>query len=128
MFLKTEDFIKVGGFDTQIFLYYEETDLCIRLSKIGKNAFLVPKAEFIHYHGASTEKSLAIKKELKISLLYVMKKHYGTWGYQSVRMFLILKYGLSSLVKSKNRPILSLIWRGAPMSESLQYKQKNTPN
>lgn len=124
MFLRTQDFVAVGGFDKQIFLYYEETDLCLRLAKINKLAYLVPKAEFIHYHGASTEKSISIKKELKISLMYIMKKHYGQFGYQSVRWFLILKYGISSLVKSKNRPLLSLIWRGAPMSESLQYKQK----
>ena len=124
MFLRTEDFINAGGFDTQIFLYYEETDLCIRLQNIGKSAYLIPEAEFIHYHGASTEKSLAIKKELKISLLYIMKKHYGEWGYQSVRVFLLLKYGISSLFKSKNRPLFGLIWRGAPLQESLQYKQK----
>ncbi|WP_333694575.1 glycosyltransferase family 2 protein [Flavobacterium sp.] len=123
MFVKTEDFIKVGGFDDNIFLYYEETDLCLRLAKINKFAYLIPQAEFIHFHGASTEKSLAIKKELKISLLYVMKKHYGHIGYQSVRWFLLFKYGLSSIVKAKNRPLFSLIWRGAPLNESLQFKQ-----
>lgn len=124
MFLRTKDFIDAGGFDKQIFLYYEETDLCLRLANINKYAYLIPEAEFIHYHGASTEKSLAIKKELKISLLYVMRKHYGNFGYQSVRLFLLFKYGLSSLIKAKNRPLFSLILRGAPMSESLQYKQK----
>lgn len=124
MFIRVDDFVKVGGFDQQIFLYYEETDLCLRLAKMNKFAYLIPEAEFIHFHGASTEKSLAIKKELKISLLYIMKKHYGNFGYQSVRWFLLVKYGLSSLIKAKNRPLFSLIWRGAPMSESLQYKQK----
>jgi len=123
MFLRSADFIKAGGFDTQIFLYYEETDLCIRLANIGKMAFLIPQAEFIHYHGASTAKSLAIKKELKISLLYIMKKHYGSWGYHSVRTFLLIKYAFSSILKSKNRPLLGLIWRGASMRESMQYKQ-----
>lgn len=96
----------------------------LAFSSIGKQAYLIPEAEFIHYHGASTEKSLAIKKELKISLLYIMKKHYGNFGYQSVRWFLLLKYGISSLLKPKNRPLFALIWRGAPMSESLQYKQQ----
>lgn len=124
MFVRGDDFVKVGGFDEQIFLYYEETDLCLRLAKMNKFAYLIPEAEFIHFHGASTEKSLAIKKELKISLLYIMKKHYGNLGYQSVRWFFLIKYGLSSIIKAKNRPLFSLIWRGAPMTESLQYKQK----
>jgi hypothetical protein len=123
MFLRSADFIKAKGFDTTIFLYYEETDLCIRLLNQGVYAYLIPEAQFIHYHGASTAKSLAIKKELKISLLYVMRKHYGTSGYQKVRLFLLLKYGLSSLIKKKSRPLFGLILRGAPTKESLQFKQ-----
>src|SRR5690606_17159462 len=66
MFLRTADFHDVGGFDTNIFLYYEETDLCIRLAEKSKFVYLIPQAEFIHLHGASTGKSIAIKKELKI--------------------------------------------------------------
>lgn len=123
LFLKTEDFTRVGGFDPQLFLYYEETDLCIRLLNLGKTAYLVPQAKFMHFHGGSTEKSLAIKKELKISLLYVIKKHYGSFSRKLVLLFLIQKYLLSSLVKSKNRPILALLLKGAPMSESLKHKQ-----
>ncbi|MGF1554710.1 glycosyltransferase family 2 protein [Paucihalobacter sp.] len=123
MMLRRKDFESVGGFDRQIFLYYEETDLCLRLKKINKSAVLVPEAKFTHLHGASTGKSIPIKKELKISLLYIMKKHYGNWGYFSVFAFLLIKYGMSSIIKSKNRPLFSLILKGAPMSESLQYKQ-----
>ena len=104
-------------------MYYEETDLCLRLLKIGKTTFLVPEAQFIHYHGASTGKSMAIKKEIKISLLYILRKHYGWQGMQQVRLFLLFKYGLSSLVKSKNRELFRLIWKGAPLSESLQHQQ-----
>ena len=124
LFIRKEDFDTIGGFDLNIFLYYEETDLCLRLKKINKNAYLIPNAEFIHFHGVSTEKSVAIKKELKISLLYIMKKHYGSLGYFIVKNFLLLKYGLSSIIKSKNRPLFSLILRGAPLSESLKFKQK----
>jgi len=70
-----------------------------------------------------TGKSMAIKKEIKISLLYVLRKHYGNWSMQLVRVFLILKYGLSSLIKSKNRELFQLVWRGAPLSDSLQHQQ-----
>lgn len=124
MFVRSEDFFEVGGFDTNIFLYYEETDLCKRLKNISKDAYLIPSAEFIHFHGASTEKCLAIKKELKISLLYVIRKHYGYFGYKSVQIFLILKYFLSSLFKPKNWPLFALTFSGAPISKSLKLKQK----
>lgn len=124
MFVRARDFNDVGGFDTNIFLYYEETDLCIRLSKKSKFAYLIPEAEFVHFHGASTERSLAIKKELKISLLYIIRKHYGFFGYKIVSLFLIVKYFFSSVFKPKNWPLFILIVSGAPLSKSLKTKQK----
>ena len=124
MFVKASDFYEIGGFDTNIFLYYEETDLCIRLAKKSKLAYLIPEAEFIHYHGASTEKSLAIKKELKISLLYIIQKHYGYFGRIAVLTFLIFKYFFSSIFKSKNRSLFLLLLIGAPLSKSLKQSQK----
>lgn len=124
MFVRTTDFNEVGGFDTNIFLYYEETDLCIRLSKKSKFAYLVPKAEFVHFHGASTEKSLAIKKELKISLLYIIRKHYGFFGHKIVLSFLTIKYFFSSIFKPKNWSLFFLILSEAPLSKSLKTKQK----
>jgi GT2 family glycosyltransferase len=124
MFVRTADFNDAGGFDTNIFLYYEETDLCRRLRAKGKYAYLVPSAEFIHFHGASTGKSIAIKKELRISLLYIMRKHYGLAGYFAVLFFMLLKYFFSSIFKPKNWPLFFLFLKGAPITSSLKLKQK----
>ena len=123
MFLRATDFNEIGGFDTTIFLYYEETDLCLRLAKKTKYAYLIPEAEFIHLHGASTEKSIAIKKELKISLLYILRKHYGYLGYKIVLTYLTFKYFISGIFKPKNRSLFLLLLSGAPISKSLKTKQ-----
>jgi GT2 family glycosyltransferase len=124
MFLRASDFNEIGGFDTNIFLYYEESDLCLRLAKKSKHAYLIPDAKFIHLHGVSTKQSMAIKKELKISLLYVIQKHYGFWAHKLVLFFLIIKYFFTGLVKSKNRALFTLVLTGASLTKSLKLNQK----
>lgn len=124
MFLRSEDFYKIGGFDTNIFLYYEETDLCKRLLKLGKHAYLVPKGKFMHYHGASTEKSLAIKIELKISLLYVIRKHYGLLKFWILLLYFQIRYFFSSLFKPKYFKLWFVFLNQAHLSNSLKHTQQ----
>ncbi|WP_395067165.1 glycosyltransferase family 2 protein [Flavobacterium sp.] len=124
MFVRASDFNEVGGFDTNIFLYYEETDLCKRLEKIGKSSYLIPDAKYIHYHGASTPQNIAIKTELKISLLYLIRKHYGYLSYWFLLNYLRLNYIFSTIFKPKYWYLLKVLLVGAPLSKSLKTKQK----
>ena len=124
MFVRAADFYDVGGFDTNIFLYYEETDLCIRLAKKGKHAYLIPAAEFIHIHGGSTpQRSVLIKTELKISLLYIIRKHYGYLSFVLILNYLRINYTLSTIFKPKYWYLLKVLLAGAPLSKSLKTKQ-----
>ncbi len=124
MFTRAEDFNEVGGFDTNLFLYYEETDLCMRLEKIGKSCYLIPDAQYVHYHGASTPQNITIKTELKISLLYIIRKHYGYLSYWFLLNYLRINYIFSSLFKPKYWYLLKVLLAGAPLSKSLKTKQK----
>ena len=119
MVIRKEDFDNIGGFDTKIFLYQEETDICKRLLKINKYAYLIPEAKFIHFHGASTKKSIAIKTELKLSTLYVIKKHYGWWANKSILMFFIVKYFIRSFFKPEYWEIFKVLVKGGQLNHSL---------
>lgn len=123
MMVKSADFWKVGGFDTNIFLYHEETDLCKRIYKLNKHSYLIPEAEFIHYHGASTPKSIAIKTELKLSQLYVIRKHYGYFKFKFLLTFFQFRYFISSIFKPKYWPLFFVLFKGAHLTDSLKQKQ-----
>jgi hypothetical protein len=122
MVFRKEDFDKIGGFDTKIFLYQEETDICKRLLKINKYAYLIPEAKFIHFHGASTKKSIAIKTELKLSTLYVIRKHYGWLAHKLILGFLILKYFIRSFFKPEYWSLFKVLLKGGKLNHSLLKK------
>ncbi|MEM7548232.1 MAG: glycosyltransferase family 2 protein [Bacteroidota bacterium] len=74
MFMKKEVYQKVGGFDPEFFIYYEESEWChLRISKYY-NIYFVPQTQVIHYGGGTSNNSnLHIQKKLS-SLLYWRKK------------------------------------------------------
>ena len=124
MFFRGKDFDVVGGFDTNLFLYYEEVDICERLYNLKKYAMLVPSEQYVHFVGGSTKKNLLIKKELLISLFYVLKKHSKYMVYYMFLFITLLKYLFKSIFNLKYTPIFLLLLRGCPLSDSLKLKQR----
>ncbi|NNK18920.1 MAG: glycosyltransferase family 2 protein [Maribacter sp.] len=126
MFFRACDFNAVGGFDTNIFLYFEENDICLRLKKRGKKTYFVPSASYLHYQGKSVDKTgipIATKIELKTSMFYVIRKNYGYLHYQTLRMFFIFRYGFTSIFKPKYFRLFYRILIGLPLGKSLKQKQ-----
>jgi len=54
MCMRREAFRSVNGFDDSFFLYYEETDLCLRTSRAGWQTHFAPVTEVIHACETST--------------------------------------------------------------------------
>lgn len=46
---------EIGPFDERFYIYYEETDLCLRAKKAGWKIFFIPDAEVMHIGGASSK-------------------------------------------------------------------------
>ena len=47
-------FEKLGGFDERFFLYFEETDLCLRAQRAGWTAVYLPQSRVMHIESVST--------------------------------------------------------------------------
>ncbi|MGK0322222.1 MAG: GT2 family glycosyltransferase [Psychroserpens sp.] len=100
MFFKKEAYEVSGGFDPNIFLFYEEMDICLRLKKNSYKTIFYPESTFIHYMGKSSS-NVKIKNEFTISYLYVIQKNYSYMYYYVLRVILLLKYGFKSILKPK---------------------------
>ena len=113
MFFNTKNFDYIGGFDENIFLYFEETDYCKRGLKFCLKAFQLNNIKITHNVGTSVEFA-DVNEENKIKKLYnwhfiwskyyFYNKHFGR--ILSLIYFLpimfrsIIKIGISKLQKN----------------------------
>ncbi len=58
LFLSKELFVKAKGFDTDYFLFSEDTDLCLRLRRMGHINYFYPYYRLIHDDGAISGRDL----------------------------------------------------------------------
>lgn len=78
MMMRRVDFEAVGGFDEQYFLYWEDADLCRRISSYGKTIVYNPKAKIQHDKGGSTKpEAYEVKRWFKKSRTQYFRKHFG---------------------------------------------------
>lgn len=99
LFLMNADYIlKSGMFDENIFLYWEEIVLGMRIRSIRKKAALLTNEFFIHNHSVSiskTYKSAVSKQRLFIkSKLYVLKHYYRANFIEYIFSYFLAKISL----------------------------------
>ena len=76
MFLRTKNFIKINGFDENIFMYLEDIDLNRRIGMISKTVFY-PYVEVIHNHAKESYKNKKLLLEHIKSTIY----YFNKWGW-----------------------------------------------
>jgi GT2 family glycosyltransferase len=90
---RKELFLSGLVFDEEMFLYFEDHDLCLRIRAMGKRVVYCPGARVIHYLGRSVAAAVAktmveyrksqmylYRKQRKFLALFLLKK-YLKWKY-----------------------------------------------
>jgi GT2 family glycosyltransferase len=81
MLMRKKDFIEIGGFDTDFFMYAEELELCARLKKRKKQIVFYENYTATHKHGgSSTGSNWSLKQNLLSNALLHLKLN-GVFGY-----------------------------------------------
>jgi len=74
IFIRSDLFVRIKKFDEKIFMYGEETDICLRALKLGYDIKFFPDKKIIHLEGQSTNKKGVYEKLCK-SFVYLGKKY-----------------------------------------------------
>ena len=78
LLIRRQVFETAGLFDDTFFLYYEETDLCLRARRAGYRCWYVPTSRVVHLEGQSTgvgDKNAAAPKRLP-RYWFESRRHY----------------------------------------------------
>lgn len=79
MLIRKEVFIKIGSFDPQFFLFFEEADICKRISDNGFRMVYLSEAKVIHSVGKSLENKKVIRDYFETSRFRFVKKYQGAF-------------------------------------------------
>lgn len=118
MLIKRDLFLKTSGFDENIFLYYEDVDLCKRIKSRGFKNVCIPMAEFYHYERSSVrgdDGEFVYFYFMHKSKLYYMKKNF----HLLKRLFIRLMWICGSL----NRIVMLPFRKKYKGKKSKKFKQ-----
>ncbi len=92
LMIRKELFDQLGGFDEQMYMYYEDVDLCYRVWRSGGKIYFLPDAAVYHYLGGSWRKNrqIPIFNGCKSSL-YFFRKHYQSWKAPVLKLLMMLE-------------------------------------
>jgi GT2 family glycosyltransferase len=99
MLVRTEAAREIGYLDPDFFVYYDECDFCLRLSRAGWKVLFVPAAEAVHHDQLATDLSAGLPRivEFHRNRDRYMRKHHSKAAALSVRLLTAWAYGLRSV-------------------------------
>ncbi len=107
LLIEREKFIEIGGFDENIFLFYEDDDLCRNFCDQNLMPVYLHNAKVWHGRGKSSaeslEKTYLVRYHLAWSKIYVSKKYNLPISVAEDLIKLRIKYFLSILTFDKKR-------------------------
>ena len=115
LLLRVEALQRVGFFDESFFVYVEDVDLSIRMTRAGYTLVFAPGARIVHHTISPDAPGTPVQIRLRdINRRRLMAKHFGgvarmpfvLWFY-STRALLLVRYGLAM-----DRGRVRAIWHG----------------
>lgn len=98
---------EIGPFDEQLWLFFNDVDLSLRLARAGYKTRFVADARVMHHVGASTSQFRGMHVEWQKNRLYYYRKHFGRIAGLWVKWcvtWTFLDFAAQQLVRRLRRP------------------------
>lgn len=89
MMIRPEVLRAIGGFDESYFLYFEETDFCLRARQAGFPTWYVPASRVMHVAGQSTG----------VTVRNARPRRLPQYWFESRRRYYAMAYGIGSAIR-----------------------------
>lgn len=92
LLVRRSAFESIGGLDERFFLYFEDIDFCLRLTRTGGHVYYDPFITVVHHRGQSARTDqMAAARAYRESQLYFWEKHRGPWVRRLVQAYLMAR-------------------------------------
>lgn len=83
---KAEIIRRIGGWDEDFYLWWEDLDLCKRIQNLGLKIVYTPITKVIHHEGQSFNQQMSVPKQKRFNrgMAIYFKKHNGLIAYSLV--------------------------------------------
>lgn len=89
--ISTELYGKLGGLDEELWLFFNDVDICRRVRRAGKKIRYHSEAVVMHHEGASTKTFGKFVVTWNRNRMAYYRKHYGPWVMPYMRMVLRMR-------------------------------------
>ncbi len=121
---RTDAFRAIDGFDSNIFLYQEDLDLCLRIRRAGHSMIIAPHlvAGHINSGSAPPSRQLSWRKEWNFAwgTYYVIHKHVSARAARIAALKCIARRGpkalFYALIRDKKRLLRDFAWTHGALS------------
>ena len=119
MMVRTSVFARIGLLDENYFMYFEETDFCLRAARSGIECWYLPEGRIVHLVGQSSGVTGAARsKKRRPAYWFASRRRYfrrnlGSAAFHFANLLWLLGYPLGSLLRvmrGRKREEPPLLW------------------
>jgi len=92
---------EIGFYDPDVFLYFEDDDMCLRIRRAGHSLIIVPDSVVVHLNSGSVRPNTAYYREkfwhIAWSRIHIERKYHGAGAARRLAVAETLRYAIKAL-------------------------------